>query len=32
MESRGKEHTREDHASRLGIGINRHRSVLAGLK
>jgi hypothetical protein len=32
MESRGKKHTREDHASRFGVGINRHRSVFAGLK
>jgi hypothetical protein len=32
MESRGKEHTREDHADRFGIGINCHRSILAGLK
>jgi hypothetical protein len=32
MESRGKKHTREDHAGCLGIGINRHRSVFAGLK
>jgi hypothetical protein len=32
MESRGEEHTREDHAGRLGIGINRHRSIFASLK
>jgi hypothetical protein len=32
MESRGKKHTREDHASRFGIGINCHRSIRAGLK
>jgi hypothetical protein len=32
MESRGEEYTREDHASSLGIGINRHRAILAGLK
>jgi hypothetical protein len=32
MESRGEEYTREDHAGSFGIGINRHRSVFAGLK
>jgi hypothetical protein len=32
MESRCEEYAREDHAGCLGIGINRHRSILAGLK
>jgi hypothetical protein len=32
MESRGEEYTREDHASRLGVGINCHRTIFAGLK
>jgi hypothetical protein len=32
MESRGKEYAREDHAGSFGVGINRHRSVFAGLK